>query len=1558
MINEFKLTVIGVIIIVSLIGGYSTLYLNDFRTIYSIALDANPDLNYVVATQLFESKKDRVHILTPNEESPNGFSRWTIMKDVIIVYDDSYHISAKIFPKISYFRTYGEDKWDTLKRFVTKVDIDIRSDQYSVEVIRKTVYRATSTTTESRTGGILTERFIMPVDGESSMKFDVLWDANDKSPNRNNNLHRITYEFRNINHEFTEVWRNHTIIFEKIQISFFNDLDSIEKFSVEGNKVVLEFKPRLGNVHIDPIIRIGTLAIEYSSIEEYGGKQTVKDFTQFHLLLNVSFNKDFSINQNKVKSLLRHSNDNFVLQKWSVVTAIEIEKEYQKITKEVTGFNNFTDENGTFVSEPIFETKITTEKRKEYLWSENYTFDKNQWKIIDIQVTRKPALGFVSVDIVPKFGIFELSVFVWWNLSFDSKFLITVTNPEIMQATLNLTFNTHYFATDCSDIRFTNSSENEELWSYTELYTDSGWCYPWVNLTQADDFWLYSNNNTFVTTRSNGENTFIMYDDWNTGEEWDAEWNTTIASNNALDGNPFGCPSNTILNGINTGRGFLDDGGASVTQFCIGGKANENNFNFSLGKTMVANLFTNSTNAGCITGTSVDCRQGIIVRSDYVRNGKDTCDSNCLGVWYSYNNAKWTRHNKTSSTQTNVDYQTQSADDTDNRIRIDVNSTHWRLSKNNTGIFENVSLDFDAHNVDFSNVGIPFAWVLWNYDDAGNGRKQLIWDNWWVANFEEDFSTSIGAEQTRAVEQPIIFLNGFTDDRKYEFNTTANITVGNLSTPDSPENVTLYIDGILVANLTLPFQFNYTIPEKRIQQFDDGTNSATISNTNVTINVTQRRNVSEASFNISGTSFTNWTVSNTNKTWSSFYFGTLDGKLHFNDKFTNGLQTEDLSSGSGGTFIRFLNYTVPFRNNNYTFFNNLTIDLFGQGANSESLSFTDRFYNSTFINASMTTASSPSWTYDDYSFNVTDRWDYSSTSGNSGATLWSFNQTTSEINSGIVPSSPNVFIRDRGGPAQNSFGSTLLNFKDFNITDFGETRIEVALKVGCNHFDETAVTSDFGIIDTDNSVRTSIKLVTFSGLCPRDVSDLANWTINKTGTTLSFYREDVLENTFSFTEGKNYDLYLEARGFKIDTSRHGVSEAWFRIINVSGIRGSYDGGGVYSNATFESTILQNFTSTLVSAKLTATDFGNTTDVVYYLSPDGGATFESVTNGQLHTFTASGQNLTYKVDVNFTATINESDGGFIEYPTVADINIEVPTGFPANITIDVGNDGVLNYNRTAELNTSNSPDALNVSGNVISSFIFNNCLGEGSCLIPVVFNIETSGTLNYTNINASETINRVEVNITEINNRIQSNSQFNVTFGSDSGSAILNVWNVSQPDDWNISIVANNSVNATGDSRTIQARYSNYNFTFADVNFPFIVPFGQTSVSQSNVTPFGQNDSTPILNITSDALLDSFNISFTWITTPNSCLNFTISNESTNRGYEDVSITNTSTYFVNNNVTVGSNFGLWTFWNLSSCGTGGVGFSAPIFRLDTICLECIRTNGFEEWTPDPINFGGN
>ncbi|MEM5802819.1 MAG: DUF2341 domain-containing protein [Candidatus Aenigmatarchaeota archaeon] len=129
----------------------------------------------------------------------------------------------------------------------------------------------------------------------------------------------------------------------------------------------------------------------------------------------------------------------------------------------------------------------------------------------------------------------------WWNSSWQLRRNITINNTANAnaltdyQVAVNLTYDSD-MQPDFSDIRFTwynSTSQTEtEIPYWIESKVNSAWAYVWVKVKQipASSYatvYVYYKNSTVVSSKSDGDTTFIFFDDFNDNSLNTTKWAVT-----------------------------------------------------------------------------------------------------------------------------------------------------------------------------------------------------------------------------------------------------------------------------------------------------------------------------------------------------------------------------------------------------------------------------------------------------------------------------------------------------------------------------------------------------------------------------------------------------------------------------------------------------------------------------------------------------------------------------------------------------------------------------------------------------------------------------------------------------------------------------------------------------------------------------------------------------------------------------------------------------------------------------------------------------------------------
>ncbi|MEM5853889.1 MAG: DUF2341 domain-containing protein [Candidatus Aenigmatarchaeota archaeon] len=137
--------------------------------------------------------------------------------------------------------------------------------------------------------------------------------------------------------------------------------------------------------------------------------------------------------------------------------------------------------------------------------------------------------------------------YAWWNSNWMFKRNITINNTANSntltdyQVAINLTYDSD-MQPDFSDIRFTfynsTSGTETEIPYWIESKVNSAWAYVWVKVpyipaSSYATIYVYYKNSTVVSSASNGRNTFIVFDDFESSLDTNY-WNVSYYSGNTI----------------------------------------------------------------------------------------------------------------------------------------------------------------------------------------------------------------------------------------------------------------------------------------------------------------------------------------------------------------------------------------------------------------------------------------------------------------------------------------------------------------------------------------------------------------------------------------------------------------------------------------------------------------------------------------------------------------------------------------------------------------------------------------------------------------------------------------------------------------------------------------------------------------------------------------------------------------------------------------------------------------------------------------------------------------
>lgn len=796
-------------------------------------------------------------------------------------------------------------------------------------------------------------------------------------------------------------------------------------------------------------------------------------------------------------------------------------------------------------------------------------------------------------------------------------------------------------------------------------------------------------------------------------------------------------------------------------------------------------------------------------------------------------------------------------------------------------------------------------------------------------------------------------LDGVNATRKYEYETTANITAySNCTTCNVC--IDLYAPGYGVnsscgINHT---ELNYKVGFILKEEFNDSSIIKEVSDGEIFyINVTgDIVNVSQLLINGTGSPENISIAINGSSVFQSVGFLNLT-ELQ-NDKFTNNLKNETLLYSRTGAKTRYINYSVG--DLNLFDYRNLTFNLSGSKAMSENLYFVDEFNSSSYINSSRSNVSG-TWPWDDFCMGVIPS-RYANTYSHTGV-------TPLEVSTGIdaYPCENITFgswYRSYTGAGE---GSVTFNTETYTQTlDFDRYKsfnTTIYFLVGCSA--NLGECSGYG--------RLGIKK---AGTCyplyahPTVASTPVNFQFIKNSTHINLYTDGTWNNSMTYNEGETLEMCISGDmswGWgSSDTQAWGTGyiNATIYNFNISGLAGINKGNFTWANASIVSKPLKTFTDNITLATMTIDGdipFGTSADL--YLSPDGGANWENVINGSSHTFTIQNNTLLYLINLTTKDTQDSNPPTYSNIPRIYKVEVEVASGFPQNISIDFGGDETIDWNMTGEINDTES-ELVTINYSTVEAYMRgSNCRGLLTCKIPITIYSYSDGNLFYKDIRANLNLKGVDLNRSAVENYLKEvpyQIQPNITY--DGGTINLSKVNVTYLGEEDIKVYAHIAENASiNETYFISVRYSPFNFSFPKhLDGYYITDI--YNLTQFNITPYGQkikyctnnnkskgyceNMSIPIYNITSLAKIDDAKI-FMKINQSFGCVNMTFDDDINKTG--GIIVNNITGQEVISNLSISGTKGIWSWVDLYDCNSTLL----PYYEFGTFfysrCHDCVDTD---------------
>jgi len=283
--------------------------------------------------------------------------------------------------------------------------------------------------------------------------------------------------------------------------------------------------------------------------------------------------------------------------------------------------------------------------------------------------------------------------------------------------------------------------------------------------------------------------------------------------------------------------------------------------------------------------------------------------------------------------------------------------------------------------------------------------------------------------------------------------------------------------------------------------------------------------------------------------------------------------------------------------------------------------------------------------------------------------------------------------------------------------------------------------------------------------------------------------------------------------------------------------------------------------------------------------------------------------------------------------VHQLRIVVVPSLGENISIDVGADGTIDCGYLGILNSSSSPQSMDLTNNsAIDFYIAESCGGHTACEVPIEIHAQTGGIITVQDLSINRTINPIIINVSLIEN-IDGDIPFGFSF-IDGNITISDLRIYYLGGNESFTVRAHNPEYTLNTSYNAVLFYSDYNWTFpAKIDYFEFIPKSPTS---KNVTPYGQNRAKPIFNITTNnwgGKTMNFSI---YLNESYSCVNLTVAiafNKSAG-----ILLTNNTWHNLTTNISDQSEIDLW-FWADYGCNYTVWMFWEPTISFRGCCYNC-------------------
>jgi len=334
----------------------------------------------------------------------------------------------------------------------------------------------------------------------------------------------------------------------------------------------------------------------------------------------------------------------------------------------------------------------------------------------------------------------------------------------------------------------------------------------------------------------------------------------------------------------------------------------------------------------------------------------------------------------------------------------------------------------------------------------------------------------------------------------------------------------------------------------------------------------------------------------------------------------------------------------------------------------------------------------------------------------------------------------------------------------------------------------------------------------------------------------------------------NIDTNANARYRGYDGSNdgcYGCSDitAWTKLYNVSYIHPNYLNNTIYySTSVFDSSY--DVSNVVSNITYTTSINGNDSILEFFISGNNGDYWQNIVNGVNTPLLHSGKNM------KWSASFELANSGYtMNIPVIYDISLQTQSSNVSNVTFDFGGDGIIEHTINGNFMPSNDTITVNLSSaNLLNSFPGAPVVGH-TYSVPLVIGSDSAGIINIDNIDLEYNPNPIILDVLSFQNYLNTYGNaitiVPIILEASGINAIVNITNLLfdyAGGNETIEILTHNADYSINDTLNITYYYSRWDYEWVPNGVEWIY-FAPNTPTSENVTPYGQTDTVPILNIT-------------------------------------------------------------------------------------------------------------